>query len=471
MPIAPERRQARTLEGDPRAPRAARRAPSGRARSSRTSTVRTRRRGRSSPSWPAIARDQRLAIIGTHQPDVVTRDDPWAETSPRSPPRRGRAERLDPAAARSRRAGRPDRGDRGRAGLGQPPAARRRALRRHPARGRGAAGGPAGAAARVADRFVRGPRHRPARRPLPGMPARPAARWRRPAARSRPAQLAGAAAAFEAESDQARAALGRADRARATACSTRTCWPAGPRRSSTASSVERGGAHRVPPRVDRAGGRARPAADARGPATTPRSPRGLVGPPVALARHWLAAHDPRSARTAAIEAAGVAAERHAAADELAALELALAIPEDPRHGRRPAVGGPAGLGPRRAAGPGLRGGLRDRPDHRATAFLEVGHRRPGQPRRDRVRLGLLHERLASIRRAAGDPAGAMSAARRAVELVPREPTPARATRPRRAGPADDARRDLLRRAAPGPRGDRRRPGLRAGRPASRRSTP
>jgi len=24
-----------------------------------------------------ISRDQRLAIVGTHQPDVVSRDDPW----------------------------------------------------------------------------------------------------------------------------------------------------------------------------------------------------------------------------------------------------------------------------------------------------------------------------------------------------------------------------------------------------------
>ena len=63
---------------------------------------------------------------------------------------------------------------------------------------------------------------------------------------------------------------------------------------------------------------------------------------------------------------------------------------------------------------------------RATAFLEaaIGGL---DARRDRVRLGLLHERLAQIRRAAGDPAGAMHAARRAVELVPREPSPERAT--------------------------------------------
>ncbi len=63
---------------------------------------------------------------------------------------------------------------------------------------------------------------------------------------------------------------------------------------------------------------------------------------------------------------------------------------------------------------------------RATAYLEsaIGGL---DARRDRIRLGLLHERLAHIRRAAGDPAGAMLAARRGVELVPREPSPERAT--------------------------------------------
>ena len=58
----------------------------------------------------------------------------------------------------------------------------------------------------------------------------------------------------------------------------------------------------------------------------------------------------------------------------------------------------------------------------ATAYLEAAIGAL-DARRDRVRLGLLHERLAQMRRAAGDPDGAMLAARRAVELVPREPSP------------------------------------------------
>jgi DNA-binding CsgD family transcriptional regulator/tetratricopeptide (TPR) repeat protein len=152
---------------------------------------------------------------------------------------------------------------------------------------------------------------------------------------------------------------------------------------------------------------------------------GIGGPPSAVARHCLAAHDPRGARTAAIDAAGLAADRHAAADELAALELALAIPEDSVPGSvRPWANRPlwdrTGLQVRASEAAFAVGRTA-----RATAYLEVAIGAL-DARGDRTRLGLLHERLANVRRAAGDPVGAMSAARRAVELVPAEPSPARA---------------------------------------------
>lgn len=152
----------------------------------------------------------------------------------------------------------------------------------------------------------------------------------------------------------------------------------------------------------------------------------LGAPPSAVAWHWLAAHDPHAARSAMVEAAAFAGSRHAAADELAALESALSLPE------RQVAGGPA----RRRASPASdRVDLQVRASEaafavrrisRAAAFLEsaIGGL---DARRDRVRSGLLYERLANIRRAGGDPAGAMLAARRAVELVPREPSPERAT--------------------------------------------
>ena len=44
-----------------------------------------------------------------------------------------------------------------------------------------------------------------------------------------------------------------------------------------------------------------------------------------------------------------------------------------------------------------------------------------------MRVGLLYDRLAHIRRAAGDSAGARAASQRAVSLVPRDPSPERAT--------------------------------------------
>lgn len=152
---------------------------------------------------------------------------------------------------------------------------------------------------------------------------------------------------------------------------------------------------------------------------------GLGGPPSAVARHWLVTHDPRPAREAAIDAAGVAASRHAAADELAALELALSIPEDRDTGMvRPWADRPVwdriGLQVRASEAAFAVGRT-----SRATAYLEVAIGAL-DARGDRVRLGLLHERLANVRRAAGDQVGAMAAARRAVELVPKETSPARA---------------------------------------------
>ena len=152
----------------------------------------------------------------------------------------------------------------------------------------------------------------------------------------------------------------------------------------------------------------------------------LGGPPSAIGWHWLAAHDPHAARAAVIEAAAFAGSRHAAADELEALEMALSLPEGPA---------PGGGSRRRAAMPSDRVDLQVRASEaafavgripRATAFLEAAIAGL-DARRDRIRLGLLHERLAQVRRAGGDPAGAMLAARRAVELIPREPSPERAT--------------------------------------------
>jgi DNA-binding CsgD family transcriptional regulator/tetratricopeptide (TPR) repeat protein len=158
---------------------------------------------------------------------------------------------------------------------------------------------------------------------------------------------------------------------------------------------------------------------------------GLADYPAAAARHWLAAHDATAAREAAIAAAELAAGRHAAADELEALELALALSDRGKgHDRtkqrseRPAAiraSDRAELQERAAIAAFSIGRT-----SRATAYLEsaIGAL---DARRDRVRVGLLYDRLAQVRRAAGDPAGARSAAQRAIDLVPRDPSPERAT--------------------------------------------
>ena len=220
---APERRQARTLGGHPRAARAARRSASRSCSSSRTSIAPTPRPGRSSPSWPGSRGTQRLAIVVTHQPDVVIARRPMGRRSRRA--RRGPA--ADRAPDRSRRSDRDElaaliEGIEGERAVGQPAAARRRALRRHAARRRGAAGGPPRAAEGLADRLVRRPGHGPARRPIAGVPPGPApARAGRSPADRRPSSRR-SAAAFEAETPAARPRDRRAGRGAATASSTRT---------------------------------------------------------------------------------------------------------------------------------------------------------------------------------------------------------------------------------------------------------
>jgi len=204
---------------------------------------------------------------------------------------------------------------------------------------------------------------------------------------------------------------------------------------------------------------------------------GLVGHPSESASHWLEAHVPDRAFTAAVEAAGRAEAAHAPEDALAALELALALvdpsarsgPGAPGAGAAEAgegvlpavdVGGGAGssiaatparsTGGRRAAGPATR---REDRLARADAIREVATPlqlraaesafaagRPARAvayleailgsfdeRRDRVALGLLHERLGRYRRAAGDRTGALAALERSVDLVPDGPTLERAT--------------------------------------------
>jgi DNA-binding CsgD family transcriptional regulator/tetratricopeptide (TPR) repeat protein len=138
---------------------------------------------------------------------------------------------------------------------------------------------------------------------------------------------------------------------------------------------------------------------------------GLVAHPAAAARHWVDAHVADRAFAAAVDAAGHAEAIHASEDALAELELALGLVEP--------AGGSAEVTTLqlRAAEAAYAAG---RPA-RAVAYVEsvLGS---FDERRERVAIGLLHERLGRYRRAAGDRAGALAALERAVELVPDEPT-------------------------------------------------
>ena len=200
---------------------------------------------------------------------------------------------------------------------------------------------------------------------------------------------------------------------------------------------------------------------------------GLAAHPSEATGHWLAASVPDRAFAAAVDAAGRAEAAHAPEDALDALELALALVDPaartgdpaivPRSGI-PGLGGsepmdadpPASdLAPARARG---RRAPTDEPrteDGRARADAIHAVATPlqlraaesafaaGRParavayleailgsfdeRRERVALGLLHERLGRYRRAAGDRTGALAALERAVDLVPNGPTLERAT--------------------------------------------
>ncbi len=161
---------------------------------------------------------------------------------------------------------------------------------------------------------------------------------------------------------------------------------------------------------------------------------GLERFPLAAAHHWLAAHAPASARGAAIQAAARAEAVHAPQDELRLLELALALSGAPGAGAgaaRAAAGRAPTFGPSEAGTPST---LQARAAEaafaagrapRAVAFTEAAIAGL-DPRRDRLALARLHERLGRYRRAAGDQDGALAAHRRAVELVPRDPSPERA---------------------------------------------
>jgi DNA-binding CsgD family transcriptional regulator/tetratricopeptide (TPR) repeat protein len=156
--------------------------------------------------------------------------------------------------------------------------------------------------------------------------------------------------------------------------------------------------------------------------------RALEGRPFVSMRHFREALDSVAMRHAAIAAADAAGAIDAPLDELGALELAIAAGSatgvtSRLGGRRrsdPPVVPPTELNARAAEAAFAAGRA-----VRAAAYLDAAIA-SADGRRDRTRLGLIHDRLAQFRRVAGDAEGSLAARRRAVALVPNTPTPARA---------------------------------------------
>ncbi len=134
--------------------------------------------------------------------------------------------------------------------------------------------------------------------------------------------------------------------------------------------------------------------------------------------HYLAAHQLPEAEEAALAAAAGAEELDAGADALAHYETALGLYE---------IAGPPAGGPPltdlygRAAEAAFAAG----DPSRASAYSEAAAALLDAPS-ERLGLGLVMEQLGRYRRASGDHDGALTSYRRAVDLIPAEPTAARA---------------------------------------------
>ena len=152
---------------------------------------------------------------------------------------------------------------------------------------------------------------------------------------------------------------------------------------------------------------------------------GLAAHPESAAWHWQEARETREVHRAAVAAAGRAEAVYSPEDALTNLELALSADvrrrsldsEDDDLDAADVV--PLQIRAAEAAFAAAR-------PARAVAYVESVMASLDE-RKDRVALGLLHERLGRYRRSAGDIEGALAALERAVALVPRGSSIERAT--------------------------------------------
>jgi DNA-binding CsgD family transcriptional regulator/tetratricopeptide (TPR) repeat protein len=156
---------------------------------------------------------------------------------------------------------------------------------------------------------------------------------------------------------------------------------------------------------------------------------GLLAHPAAAAYHWNEAHATSQAREAAIAAAGRAEAVYAPQDALDHLELALSsiapvatsIADAELGSPLPGEAFDTAALQMRAAEAAFASGR----SARALAYVETVISSLDE-RSDRVALGLMYERLGRYRRSVGDLDGALAALRRAVSLVPNQPSVERA---------------------------------------------
>jgi DNA-binding CsgD family transcriptional regulator/tetratricopeptide (TPR) repeat protein len=143
-----------------------------------------------------------------------------------------------------------------------------------------------------------------------------------------------------------------------------------------------------------------------------------VPQPAAALNHYLAAYEVAEAEVEALEAATAAENLDAGADALAHYELALGLHEITD--KDEPVDRSSDLYIRAAEAAFASGD-----PARASAYAEAAAAALDDPR-ERLALGLVMEQLGGYRRASGDHEGSLAAYRRAVELVPPEPSAARA---------------------------------------------
>ncbi|MHB8893255.1 MAG: ATP-binding protein, partial [Candidatus Limnocylindrales bacterium] len=160
--------------------------------------------------------------------------------------------------------------------------------------------------------------------------------------------------------------------------------------------------------------------------------RAFADVPIVAAVHWRAAHRTAEAREAAIEAGLLATRLEAPQDALTAFELALELPApsptpvvtSPDGGEAGPVAGAQGSGTSptgELAQLAAEAAYASQRPSRAVAYAEFALAALGE-RRDRLAHAVLEGRLGRYRLAAGDAPGATAALRRAVESAPPGPS-------------------------------------------------